>query len=193
MSLSNTVSRHCGAWRSYWRRLSEEKAGFAAVEFAMVVPIMIILFLGSVEFSLALSYDRRVTAISSATADLVAQEEEVDSAYLNDVMKIADSLMPPGAQITSLDIKLISVVTDADSNVTVSWSYDRTGGSPPYAKDSAYNDLPADLVEPLSSVIVSEVSYIYNPPVGHFITGDISLSERFFLRPRKSLQVTKTD
>ena len=42
-------------------------------------------------------------------------------------------------------------------------------------------------------MVISEVSYTYNPPVGHFITGNIELSERFFLRPRKSLQVTKTD
>ncbi len=192
MSLPNALSRRLETCRRYWRTLREDKGGFAAVEFAMVVPIMIVLFLGSVEFSLALSYDRRVTAISSATADLVAQEEEVDSNYLDDVMKIADGLLPPDADFADLDIKLVSVVTDADSNVTVSWSYNRTGGTP-YAQDSAYNDLPADLVEPLSSVIVSEVSYVYNPPVGHFITGNITLSERFFLRPRKSLQVTKTD
>ena len=192
MSLSDALSRRLEACRRVWRTLGEDKGGFAAVEFAMVVPIMVVLFLGSVEFSLALSYDRRVTAISSATADLVAQEEEVDSNYLDDVMKIADGLLPPDADFADLDIKLVSVVTDADSNVTVSWSYNRTGGEP-YPQDSAYNDLPADLVEPLSSVIVSEVSYVYNPPVGHFITGNITLSERFFLRPRKSLQVTKTD
>ncbi len=130
MSLSNALSRRVEACRRFWRTAAEDKGGFAAVEFAMVVPIMIVLFLGSVEFSLALSYDRRVTAISSATADLVAQEEEVNSNYLDDVMKIADGLLPPGADFTDLDIKLVSVVTDADSNVTVSWSYNRTGGEP---------------------------------------------------------------
>ncbi|MEZ5923527.1 MAG: TadE/TadG family type IV pilus assembly protein [Hyphomicrobiaceae bacterium] len=186
-----TKTRRTG-WRGYWATIAEDKGGFAAVEFAMVVPIMVVLFLGAVEFSLALSYDRRITAISSATADLVAQEEEVDSAYLDDVMQIANGLLPPDADISKLDIKLVSVVADADSNVTVAWSYNRTGGEP-YAENSAYNDLPADLVEPLTSVVVAEVSYTYNPPVGHFITGDIGLSERFFLRPRKSLQVTKTD
>jgi Flp pilus assembly protein TadG len=192
MSRITEPSARANTWRGYWRTISEDKAGFAAVEFAMVVPIMIVLFLGSVEFSLALSYDRRVTAISSATADLVAQEEEVDSAYLDDIMKVADSLLPPDADMSKLEIKLISVVADADSNVTVNWSYNQSGGEP-YAQDSSYDDLPADLIEPLTSVVVSEVSYTYNPPVGHFITGNIELSERFFLRPRKSLQVTKTD
>lgn len=189
--LSKTADR-VAARLGYWATIAKDRAGFAAVEFAMVVPIMVILFLGAVEFSLALSYDRRVTAISSATADLVAQEEEVDSAYLDDIMKVADSLLPPDADLSKLDIKLVSVVADTDSNVTVNWSYNRAGGEP-YPQNSAYNDLPADLVEPLSSVVVSEVSYTYNPPVGHFITGNITLSERFFLRPRKSLQVTKTD
>lgn len=191
MSSSETIRVHQGL-RSLYRRLLGDARGFAAVEFAMVVPIMIALFLGAVEFSLALSYDRRVTAVSSATADLIAQEEEVNEAYLDDVMRIADGLLPPGTDLTKLDIKLVSVVADADSNVTVAWSYNRAGGEP-YAKDSAYNDLPDDLVQPLTSIIVSEVSYTYNPPVGHYITGDIHLSERFFLRPRKSLQVTKTD
>jgi Flp pilus assembly protein TadG len=192
MSLSSTLRRGLDAAHTYWRALRADRAGFAAVEFAMVVPIMIILFLGSVEFSLALSYDRRVTAIASAAADLVAQEEEVDSNYLDDVMKVADGLLPPETNLNDLDVKLISVVTDADNNATVDWSYDRLSAEP-YAKNSAYSDLPDDLVEPLSSVVVSEVTFDYNPPVGHFITGDITLSERFFLRPRKSLKVTKTD
>jgi Flp pilus assembly protein TadG len=189
---SSQTTRVRQAWRGFYRRLAHDRRGFAAVEFAMVVPIMIALFIGAVEFSMALSYDRRVTAVSSATADLVAQEEEVNSAYLDDVMQIADGLLPPDADLSKLDIKLVSVVADADSNVTVAWSYNRAGGEP-YAQDSAYNELPDDLIQPLTSIIVSEVSYTYNPPVGHYITGDLELSERFFLRPRKSLQVTKTD
>jgi hypothetical protein len=192
MSRTSPTNKRADSWRGYWKTITENKAGFAAVEFAMVVPIMVVLFLGAVEFSTALSYDRRVTAISSATADLVAQEEEVNSAYLDDIMKIADTLLPPDADLSNLDVKLVSVVADADSNVTVNWSYNRTGGEP-YPQDSAYDDLPDDLIEPRSSVVVSEVSYDYTPPVGHFIIGGITLSERFFLRPRKSLQVTKTD
>ena len=44
-----------------------------------------------------------------------------------------------------------------------------------------------------SSVIVAEVTYDFFPKIGHFIMGTIALSEKFYLRPRKSDQVTRTD
>ena len=52
------------------RRIARNNSGVAAVEFAMIVPIMFLLFVGSVEFSQAITVDRRVTQVASSTADL---------------------------------------------------------------------------------------------------------------------------
>lgn len=171
-------------------RLRRAEDGFAAVEFAMIVPIMVVLFLGAVEFSAALTVDRRVTSIASATADLVAQSEQVTDDDLNDIMTIADSLMGGNIDPAPLTITIASLSADAAGTVRVDWSYDRNRGQP-YAPGSNYPNVPNGLIDPLTSVIVADVTYDYDPPVGHYIAGSIHLSERFYLRPRKTLKVDK--
>lgn len=185
------ASRFASGYKSFRERLRANTRGFAAVEFAMLVPVMVTMFLGSVEFSLGLSIDRRVTSIASATADLVAQSEQISSSDLADIMNIIDSLIKPH-DAAKLSVNIVSVVADGSNNVTVDWSYNKTGGQP-YPKGSPYNNMPAGLTEPFSSVVVAEVSYDYDPPVGKFIAGTITLSEKFYLRPRKSLKVEKVN
>jgi len=55
------------------RRFRKAKDGLAAVEFAMLLPVMITLFFGVVELSLALACRADVTNMAAAAADLVAQ------------------------------------------------------------------------------------------------------------------------
>lgn len=172
--------------------LLRDNRGVAAIEFAMVAPILLVLFLGAIEFSQALTLDRRVTAVASSVADLVAQAEKVSTNDLDDIMVIGQRILET-ALITSyedneLEIEVISLLADANGDVKVDWSYDRSGGTP-YAKGSNYPKLPAGLLGPSSSVIVAEVSYDFDPPVGKYLTSGILLEERAFLRPRRGLNV----
>jgi len=168
-------------------RFYRDRRGLGAVEFALIVPIIITLYLGAVEFGHALTLDRRVTAIASATADLVAQVEQVNDADIADIFAASSSIIIPYSQ-TPLSIILTSVVADANGNTTVDWSEAQNGT--PYTAGGAFT-LPAGLVQPFASVIVAEVSYIYNPTVGQFLTGGVTLTETFYLKPRRSLTVQK--
>src|SRR5262249_34725949 len=55
------------------RRFARDKRGISAVEFAMLLPLMVTLYLGGVEVSQAVAIDRKVTLIARTVADLVAQ------------------------------------------------------------------------------------------------------------------------
>jgi Flp pilus assembly protein TadG len=167
------------------RRLAQDTRGVSAVEFALILPIMITMYIGAVEFSHALTVDRRVTSVASAAADLVAQSKQTSSAQVLDVFTAANSIMQPYSS-TPISIVLTSVVADVDNKTTVDWSCAHNGSA--YADDAAYI-LPDGLTQPFSSIIVAEVSYSYTPPVGEFITGSINLTQKFFLRPRRSLTV----
>lgn len=170
------------------RSTAGDERGLSAVEFALIVPIMISLYLGAVEFGHALTIDRRVTTVASATADLVAQVETMDSSMVTDVFEAATSILTPYAT-SPLSIVVTSVVADADNKTTVAWSCARNGTAHP--DDSAYT-LPEGLTQPFSSVIVAEVRYVYDPPVGQYLTGGITMGETFYLRPRRSLEVDLT-
>ncbi len=165
--------------------LANDTRGVSAVEFALILPVMIIMYIGAVEFSHALTVDRRVTAVASAASDLVAQTEEISSAEIDDVFTAATSIMTPYTA-GPISIVLTSVVADTDNNTTVSWSCAHNGA--PESNGAAYA-LPEGLTQPFSSVIVAQVSYAYQPPIGHYMTGGISMTETFYLRPRRSLTV----
>lgn len=169
-----------------WRRNEE---GVSAVEFALILPLMITMYIGAVEFSHALTIDRRVTAVASAAADLVAQVEEVDTDDLADVFQASSTIMTP-YDAAPVSIVLSSVVADENNNTTVAWSEAHNGS--PRATGSSYA-VPNGLTQPFSSVIVAEVSYTYNPSVAQFLKSGVTMTDTFYLRPRRSMTVEKTD
>jgi TadE-like protein len=171
------------------RKFLRQSEGFAAVEFAMVVPIMIAMFIGTVEMSEAYTISRRVVTIAGSVADLVTQTDKLNDGNLDDIMRIADSLLA-GYDTTKLEITVISVVADAKGNTSVDWSYDKQGGEP-YAQGSPYNELPIGLIGPNGSVVVAQAKYKFTPPIGQNFVGSVVLSEKFHLQPRQSSKVEK--
>ena len=163
------------------RRLRRDRSGMAAVEFALLVPILATLLLGTLEFSQALTIDRRVTQIASATADLVAQTDKITTSDFNDTMKIVEQLMKPNPT-APLKISLVAVLADSNSQVKVQWSCAYQGGTQ-YAQGASYS-LPSNLVTPMTHVIIAEVEYFYTPPTGKFLIGGVTLKEKFYLSPR---------
>lgn len=171
--------------RARVRRLARDVRGVSAVEFALILPVMIVMYIGAVEFSHALTVDRRVTAVASAAADLTAQTEQVTAADMQDIFTASTAIMSPYSS-TPISIVVTSVVADANNDTTVAWSCAHNGT--PRAEDSEYT-LPDGLTQPFSSVIVAEVSYSFDPPIGQYMTGGINMTETFYLRPRRSLTV----
>lgn len=165
--------------------LRRDVSGLSAVEFALLLPIMITMYVGAVEFSHALTIDRRVTSVASTAADLVAQVENITPTEIDDVFDASTSIMLP-YNASTISIVLTSVVADASNVTTVGWSCARNGSA--HSQGSSIT-LPTGLTQALSSVIMAEVSYTYTAPVGQFLTGGINLTETFYLRPRRSLTV----
>ena len=50
--------------------------------------------------------------------------------------------------------------------------------------------LPPDILQPSTFLVVADVGYTFTPPFGKFITGDIDLTDKFYLRPRYSNSIT---
>jgi Flp pilus assembly protein TadG len=170
-----------------------DKRGVSAIEFALIAPVLLVLYVGAVEFSNALTIDRRVAIVTSTAADLVAQEKTTSNADLQDVVKAATSILSPYPD-APLKVVLSSVVADENNAGKVAWSYAANGGTA-RAKNSSYT-VPPGLTQANSSVIVAEVTYDFSPLLnlsGLPNPGFFKMSKTFYARPRKSLQVTKSD
>ena len=63
--------------------LARQDSGLAAVEFALILPILVVLWFGGVELTQALSVDRRLNNLASAIGDLVARSKIVTYADID--------------------------------------------------------------------------------------------------------------
>ena len=174
-------------------RLRTASDGVSAVEFAFILPTMIMLYIGAFEFCQAITIDRRVTSVSSAAADLVAQAENTSNSELKEIFNAAKSIMAP-YDLSTIEITLTSVVADENNDTTVDWSrkYDKGTIGAGHSKGAAFT-LPAGLTTEFTSVIVAEVAYEFTPLVSRFLTKGITLRETFYLRPRRSQTVVNSD
>jgi Flp pilus assembly protein TadG len=167
-------------------RLQSDERGVSAVEFALLLPLMLTLYLGAVEISQAISADRKVTLTSRTMADLVSQVSSIDSGGLGDVFNASTSVMAPFTT-TPLKVTVTSVSIDANNKATVAWSCTRGGTARTVGSTVT---VPAALNAANSSLIWSEVSYVYTPAVGYIITGPLTLTDQLYMAPRISTSVT---
>lgn len=172
--------------------LARNERGVALIEFTMVFPLLIVLFLGLVEFSQALAVQRKVSNAAATIADLIAQMPKVTVADLNNIAKVAETLLQPySAQ--ELALVVTSVEADTDNRRTiVGWSFARGSGAAARPKGASYG-LPRGLTEASSSVIMTEASYSFRPTMAYFLTGTIRLTGIGYFRPRASRVVVKLD
>lgn len=167
---------------------AKDKRGISAVEFAMLLPLMLTMYLGSVEVSQGISIDRKVTLTARTVADLVAQVASIDTAGVNASLGASAAILAPypdsNAKIT------VSVVTiDANGVAKIAWSASKNGSA--RAAGSAVT-VPDALKVPSTSLVWGETSYSYTPAIGYVVTGTMNLSDQIFMRPRLSETVTKT-
>src|SRR6185312_4981671 len=72
-----TIAKFWRTTRLTAREFLADGRGLAATEFAVVVPLMLVMFFGTVEFSSAVAIDRKVTLMARTLSDLTSQSTSV--------------------------------------------------------------------------------------------------------------------
>ncbi|MBD3756003.1 MAG: pilus assembly protein, partial [Gammaproteobacteria bacterium] len=106
--------------------LRRDNRGVAAVEFALILPFMIILLIGMAETTTGLNQNRKVNQVASSIGDIVAREITVTKASLQDIMAARNYIMMP-YDASGMTVVVASVSFDKDKKATVDWSADQNG------------------------------------------------------------------
>ena len=167
-------------------RLGGDQRGVSAVEFAMILPLMITLYLGAVEVSQGIGIDRKVTLTTRTIADLTSQVTSVTSSDMSSILNASAQVMMP-YDSSKLKTTVSQVKIDANSTATIDWSCTLNGTK--RSTGSAVS-LPSALAIASSYLIWSEVAYSYKPTIGYVVTGTLNLSDQIYMRPRQSNNVT---
>tara|TARA_R110000824_G_scaffold118960_14_gene272257 strand:- start:391990 stop:392574 length:585 start_codon:yes stop_codon:yes gene_type:complete len=183
-----TLTRINCRLRGFIARASRNTCGMVAVEFALIIPVMLTLYFGTLETTNAMTAARRVTNVAQSAADLTAQAASLTNSDVNDIFAASSAILAP-FPTNVVKITISSVVANASnaSNTKVSWSKGYGGASPRSTNSSV--TLPTGLTTAGSSVVMVEVTYTYTSPIASFITGPITMSEVAYLKPRRSIEV----
>lgn len=175
------------------RGFRKERRGVAAVEFVLLAPFMIGLWLGSFELSQAVSADRKVSHAASALADLVTQQPNVTTDELDNIMDATRAIMMP-FDADNLAIEIAGVRIDDDSNTEIRWSTarDSSEDGPELPEPGEAYPIPASLLVPNSFLVVAQLAFEHESPVSRTFTS-ITLTDAFYLRPRRSQEITCSD
>ena len=190
--------------RDRMRSWASDQDGIAAVEFAMLLPVMITLFFGVVEVSLALLCRADVSKMASTAADLISQANTLNSADLGNVYAAAGTILypyydPSASGSDKPSIRLTSVVDDGSGAVgkdhltgKVAWTCTQAGtGSLTPATRAVGSTVT--FTQPLmtegGSVIIAEIAYNYASPTTKVIAGPINFTNNFYTKPRRVAQI----
>ena len=168
-------------------RFGRDQSGLAGVEFALLAPVMILLYYGMVELTLGMMAERRASHAASVVADLVSQSASTTSSEMTDIFSVGVAILRP---FPSSPLKMrISSVKNVSNVNTVVWSrgYGQSG-----LTAGSSTSLPANLLAAGESIVKAEVTYTYDSPIHQVLPNAKVFSDTFYLRPRKSAEVTCT-
>lgn len=194
----------------------QARSGAVAVEFALIAPILILIFFATIELAQALDCRTRVIDATSSVADLIAQGDSVTETSLAAMEDAVKAIIYPydtdsrvGVVISSIkQCTAYDVTEDASDSsascygksagdLVVAWSW--AAGTSTTKRTAVPSDLSTDVFSSIDSssasasgagVVMVETTYIYSSPTTQLLTGDVTLHWTAYSIPRGATAVT---
>ncbi|MFK4508157.1 Flp pilus assembly protein TadG [Bradyrhizobium daqingense] len=175
------------------RHLFADNRAVAATEFAMVVPFMLVLYVGGVELGNGLAMNVKVSSTAHSVADMITQNTAVTTSQMEGILAASSAIMAPypikKGSTSLMTITVSGVSTDSSGKATVQWSKSTSStGARAVGQQMTLSNFtgPSGTSNANISLVLSEVSYDYTPNLGFTIAGTVKLSDSYYLFPRCS-------
>jgi Flp pilus assembly protein TadG len=172
--------------------LARDEKGLAAVEFVLLFPILMTIFLGSIELSSLLLADLKLEAAAETAADLVAQTTVKKGAlqaadFTNFTNAVSEVLTPLPVTTSNLKVAFASV-TYSTGAAKIDWHIEKNGATAISLTNVPNNQDLTKLGNATAgsqdSVIIVQVQYAYTSPISYVLQRNYTLTESSFNRPR---------
>jgi Flp pilus assembly protein TadG len=171
------------------RRLFCDRTGVSAIEFALVLPIMLTLYIGGVEVGDGFAISFKSTLAARTVTDLASQYISIDNSDMTNILGAASTVLTPYAT-SNVVVTLSEVTTNAQGVGKVVWS-NSLNGTARVATTTV--TLPAKLQTANITIMFGEVTYPYTPSLGYVLTGTINIYESFYFYPRMSTTIARVN
>jgi len=170
------------------RSLAADRRGVAAVEFALVVPVVIIVYLAGFEVMEASTVYRKLTDTTVQIANVTAQYTTMGANDTSNVLDASAQIMTPYST-SNLAIVLSEVTTDSSGAGSVTWSQTYQGTALAAGTPVA---MPSGFTTPNTNYILVQTTYSYQPVIGGAFVKPISMTNQIFMLPRSSASIPYT-
>jgi Flp pilus assembly protein TadG len=186
MAIARTIS----GLHARLRRFARDRDGVSAVEFAIVLPVMLTLYLGSVELGEGLSIKFKTTLAARTVTDLASQYVSIDGPNMQQILGASSKVLSPYA--TGSTIVILSELTvNSSGKGVVQWSCSLNGT--PYTTSPAQKlTMPSNLQTSGITVLFGEVTYPYTPSIGYALTGTFNIYQNMYFYPRLSAKISNS-
>lgn len=170
--------------------LRHDSRGVAAIEFAMIVPLMLVMLFGTIEVSSVVAANRKVTLVARTLSDLTSQSKMVGDDDLQNFKDASYGIMwpYPSAPVRATISELYIDPETSTARVQWSWGDKMRGPGSTVSIPSGLIDKDAsDKPLPNQYLIYSEVEYLHQPILGYVVSkAGVELSDTTYTRPRQS-------
>ncbi|TCQ11439.1 Flp pilus assembly protein TadG [Rhizobium sp. PP-F2F-G36] len=176
-----------------FRHLARDRRGTSGIEFALIAPILLMIYLGAFELSVGFNMSQKVSQATGTVADILSQKTEVTPTELDGMKNVALSIMAPFS-ISKYTLKVSGIRVTAPGVGVVAWSRDEKGGTP-YAVNATVS-VPSDLTVLNTFVVRSEFTVPYElmlftpPGIKDSSLSIMNLSENYYYRQRVGLGIS---
>ena len=136
-----------------------DRCGTAAVEFAGILPLMLVVYIGSVEVGDGYAIDRKVSITARTVTDLATQYVAIYNADMTNILGASSAIIAP-YPVANLVVTLSEVTIDSQGKATITWSDSFQGTARTVGQSVT---LPTAIDTPNTSLIWGEVQYNYTP------------------------------
>lgn len=164
-----------------WLRAED---GVAAIEAAMLFPLMVALMAGSFDLGQGIVLSGRTVTASQVVADLISRDKTANLTSVNDDISAAQLVYQPFS-LSEFGIDIASVQFDTNKKPVVLWRETRSMSPNTAAIDSLVGVGAAG-----DGMIVVTVQYTYKPLFTQYFASPVQMSEVAFARGRRSPAVT---
>jgi Flp pilus assembly protein TadG len=181
-----------------FQRFRASTRGVAAIEFAFLFPVLLLLLLAGIDGGRAVAISMKVRSTAYVVDAIANQYSAIYDSDMSTILGASATVVAPYAS-GPVAITLSQIAINSGGAATVSWSDTLNGTA--YAAGSSIT-VPANLT-PSSNpktcasfpcyVLLAEVSYTYTPMFGHFSTGTINLSDKIYVTPRNVVCIKRNN
>lgn len=164
--------------------------GIAAVEFAMVIPLLLLLLLATFDGGRAIALYMKVRSATYTLAAVTNQYTVIQSSDMTSIVGATSVVLAPYSNTPAI-VRISQLSMNSAGQVTVNWSYALNGTA---LSQGSTVTVPASFAPSNNAtcssypcyLILAQVSYAFSPTFNYFASGGITLSDNLYVTPRSS-------